>query len=178
VTPKSLLRHKLAVSPIDHLVAGHFRHVLDDPDAPEQVRRVILCSGKIYYDLLAHRTELGSAPTAAIVRIEQLYPWPSSELKTVLKRYRPAREWVWAQEESQNMGAWTFVAPRLEELLGDPVEYVGRDSSASPATGSKVVHDREQAEIVAAALGSPVPYLVSAGPLKSRAPLALQPGEA
>ena len=120
MTPKSLLRHKQAVSPVDHLAVGHFRDVLDDPAAPDRARRVLLCSGKVYYDLIARRAEVGSQRDVAIVRVEQLYPWPADELKAVLERYRSAREWVWVQEESQNMGAWTFVAPRLQELLGSP----------------------------------------------------------
>ncbi len=162
MTPKSLLRHKMAVSPVDHLVVGNFHDVLDDPSAPERARRVLLCSGKIYYDLLARQTEVG-ARDVAIIRIEQLYPWPLEELKAILDRYRSAREWFWVQEESQNMGAWAFVAPRLQELLGESAVYVGRDASASPATGSKMVHDREQAEIVEAAVGgAAVPHLVSA----------------
>jgi len=170
MTPKSLLRHKQAVSPVDHLVVGHFRDVLDDPAAPDRARRVLLCSGKIYYDLIARRAEAGSPRELAILRIEQLYPWPADELQSLLERYRSAREWVWVQEESQNMGAWTFVAPRLQELLGKPIAYVGRDASASPATGSKVVHDREQAEIVAAAVGgAAVPHLVSSGASAARA---------
>ncbi len=161
MTPKSLLRHKLAVSPVEHLAVGHFRDVLDDPTVPERARRVLLCSGKIYYDLLARRTELATRDVA-IIRVEQLYPWPAEELKSVLDRYPSAREWVWVQEESQNMGAWTFVSTRLQEMLGRPIAYVGRDASASPATGSKVVHDREQAEIVEAAVGAEVPHLVTA----------------
>ena len=120
MTPKSLLRHKQAVSPVDHLTVGHFRDVLDDPAAPDRVRRVLLCSGKVYYDLIARRAEVGSQREVAVVRIEQLYPWPAAELKSVLDRYRSAREWVWVQEESQNMGAWTFVA------LEAPVSSWGR----------------------------------------------------
>ena len=138
MTPKSLLRHKQAVSPVDHLTVGHFRDVLDDPTAPDRARRVLLCSGKVYYDLIAKREEVGKSREVAIVRLEQLYPWPADELKAILDRYRSAREWVWVQEESQNMGAWTFVAPRLQELIGTiPFQYVGRDASASPATGSQ-----------------------------------------
>ena len=132
MTPKSLLRHKLAVSPVDHLTVGHFHDVLDDPAAPDRVRRVLLCSGKVYYDLVAKRAEVGSQREIAIVRIEQLYPWPAEQLKGVLERYKSAREWVWVQEESQNMGAWTFVSPRLHELMGQQCQYVGRDASASP----------------------------------------------
>jgi 2-oxoglutarate dehydrogenase E1 component len=175
LTPKSLLRHKLAVSPVDDLVAGHYRDVIDDTSAPDRVRRVLLCSGKIYYDLVAQRSKAGSEREVAIVRIEQLYPWPAAELKTRLGRYRVAGDWVWVQEESQNMGAWSFVAPRLRELLGVPVQYVGRDASASPATGSKAVHDREQAEIVEAAIAAPVPHLVSAWSARKSAPLQAPP---
>ena len=168
MTPKSLLRHKQAVSPVDHLTVGHFRDVLDDPAAPDRARRVLLCSGKIYYDLIARRAEVGSQREVAVVRLEQLYPWPADELKSVLDRYRSAREWVWVQEESQNMGAWTFVAPRLRDILGAEVPYVGRDASASPATGSKAVHDREQAEVVEAAVGAAVPHLVTAASIRHR----------
>jgi len=177
MTPKSLLRHKHAVSPVDDLVAGHFHDVIDDPLAADRARRVLLCSGKIYYDLLAHRAAVGAERDVAMIRIEQLYPWPAEELRTVLRRFRSAREWVWVQEESQNMGAWTFVAPRLEAVLGLTVQYVGRDASASPATGSKVVHDREQAELVEAAIAAPVPHLVSAWSIRNRVPVASRPGD-
>ena len=176
MTPKSLLRHKQAVSPLDHLVAGHFRNVLDDETAADRARRVLLCSGKVYYDLLAKREQAGKQRDVAIVRIEQLYPWPADQLKKVLDRYRAARDWVWVQEESQNMGAWTFVAPRLHELMGFPFQYVGRDASASPATGSKLVHDHEQSELVEAAIGSAVPHLVTATPVRSLAAAVLQQG--
>ena len=176
MTPKSLLRHKLAVSPVDHLTVGHFHDVFDDPGAPDRVRRVLLCSGKVYYDLVAKRAELGSQREVAVIRIEQLYPWPADAIKAVWERYRNAREWVWVQEESQNMGAWTFVAPRLKELIGLDVQYVGRDASASPATGSKLVHDREQAEIVEAAMGATVPHLVTASSIRNRAAVPVRPG--
>jgi 2-oxoglutarate dehydrogenase E1 component len=177
MTPKSLLRHKLAVSAVDFLTVGHFHDVLDDPAEPDHARRVLVCSGKIYYDLLAKRAEVGAQHEVAIVRLEQLYPWPAALLETVLGRYRSASEWVWVQEESQNMGAWTFVATRLQELLGLPVQYVGRDASASPATGSKLVHDREQAEIVEAAMGAAVPHLaVSASSIREHAALPARPG--
>ena len=175
MTPKSLLRHKLASSPVDNLTVGHFHDVLDDPTPPERVRRVLLCSGKVYYDLFAQRAQAASQREVAIVRIEQLYPWPAQELGKALARYQVAREWVWVQEESQNMGAWTFVAPRLQELLRLPVQYVGRDASASPATGSKLVHDREQAELVESAVGAAVPHLVSASSIRQRA-AAARPG--
>jgi 2-oxoglutarate dehydrogenase E1 component len=164
MTPKSLLRHKSAVSPMGELVSGRFQDVLDDTVEPERVRRVVLCSGKVYYDLAAKREAVGKTREVAIVRLEQFYPWPADALKAALGRYRSAREWVWAQEESQNMGGWTFVAPRLAELMGFGFEYVGRDASASPATGSHAVHEREQAELVEAAIGAAVPYLVTSTP--------------
>jgi 2-oxoglutarate dehydrogenase E1 component len=176
LTPKSLLRHKAAFSQVDHLVVGHFHNVIDDPAAPERARRVLLCSGKVYYDLLAKRDLAGKEREVAIIRLEQLYPWPADELKKMLDRYRSARDWVWVQEESQNMGGWTFASPRLRELLGVPFQYVGRDASASPATGSKLVHDHEQAELVDAAIGAAVPHLVTATPVRSLATLPARQG--
>jgi 2-oxoglutarate dehydrogenase E1 component len=176
MTPKSLLRHKQAVSPVDQFTAGHFHDVLDDPAAPDRARRVLLCSGKIYYDLAARRAEVAGGRDVAIIRIEQLYPWPAALLRTVLAKYESAREWVWVQEESQNMGAWTFASPRLDDLLGTSVQYVGRDASASPATGSKLIHDREQAEIIEAAVGATVPHLVSASRIQKRAGASARPG--
>jgi 2-oxoglutarate dehydrogenase E1 component len=176
MTPKSLLRHKMAVSPVDQLVIGQFHNVLDDLNTPDRARRVVLCSGKVYYDLLAKRDESGSTEDVAIIRLEQLYPWPADELKQVLGRYRAARDWVWVQEESQNMGAWTFVSPRLHDLMGFPFQYVGRDASASPATGSKLVHDQEQKELVEAAIGAAVPHLVTASPVRSLATTSARQG--
>jgi 2-oxoglutarate dehydrogenase E1 component len=177
MTPKSLLRRKEAVSPVEQLVVGQYHDVLDDPASPDRARRMLLCSGKVYYDLVAKRAEVGKEREVAIVRLEQLYPWPADELKRVLDRYPAVREWVWVQEESQNMGAWSFVAPRLNELMGVPFQYVGRDASASPATGSKLVHDREQAELVeAAVIGAAVPHLVTATPVRALAAVGLRQG--
>lgn len=176
MTPKSLLRHKEAVSTQAEFLAGHFREVLDDATTePDRVRRAVLCSGKVYYDLLKKREEDGRTREVALIRLEQFHPWPADALKAVFGRYRSAREWVWAQEESQNMGGWTFVSPRLRELTGTPFEYVGRDASASPATGSKAIHDREQAELVEAAIGAPLPHLVSSSSILVRA-AASNPG--
>jgi 2-oxoglutarate dehydrogenase E1 component len=162
MTPKSLLRHKEAVSPVEQFTSGHFEEILDDTAADSgRVRRVLLCSGKVYYDLADFRTQKG-AEDAAIVRVEQFYPLREDVLKQVLARYRKAREWAWVQEESQNMGGWTFMDQRLR-ALGCPVEYVGRDASASPATGSLKVHQREQRELVEAAFRLPLPHVVRAG---------------
>jgi 2-oxoglutarate dehydrogenase E1 component len=161
MTPKSLLRHKQCVSQIDQFIRGRFEEVIDDQSAdPARVRRVVLCSGKVYYDLQEGR---GQAPKAdvAVVRLEQFYPFPAQPLERIVSRYASAKEWVWAQEESLNMGGWSFVEPRLRGM-GMSIKYVGRDSSASPATGSRQIHLREQRELVEAALNAPVPHLVRA----------------
>jgi 2-oxoglutarate dehydrogenase E1 component len=157
MTPKSLLRYKRSVSPIEEFTDDGFHEVLDDTGVdPNKVRRALLCSGKIYYDLLERR---GSDSAAALIRVEQLYPFPEEQLKRFLARYRQAKEWIWVQEESMNMGAWTFMEPRLR-AMGYLPRYVGRDSSASPATGSRAVHLREQKELVEAALAGETPHLV------------------
>ncbi len=159
MTPKSLLRHKDCISSIEAFATGRFQEVLDDQAVkPERARRVLLCSGKVFYDLDAGRTEQ-KADHVAILRVEQLYPFPEVALRQALDRFPAVREWAWVQEESQNMGAWSYIAPRLH-ALGRDFAYVGRDASASPATGSLRVHRREQAELVAAALGATVPHLV------------------
>jgi 2-oxoglutarate dehydrogenase E1 component len=162
MTPKSLLRHKRARSPLEALSNGHFHEILEEPAAdPARVRRVLLCSGKVYYDL----TEMEEAHDArlAIIRVEQLYPLEEKLLGRALRRFRKAREVIWVQEESQNMGAWSFMEPRLR-AQGVELQYVGRDASASPAAGSRPVHVREQHEIVEAALKGKAPHLVAATP--------------
>ena len=113
MTPKSLLRHKDCVSPIELLANGRFQEVIDDAAVakPERVRRVLLCSGKVYYDLLEKRMER-KIDNVAIVRLEQLYPFPEAQLRQIFGHYLMSREWVWVQEESQNMGGWSFVEPR------------------------------------------------------------------
>jgi 2-oxoglutarate dehydrogenase E1 component len=170
MTPKSLLRSKLATSPIEAFIAGHFEEVLDDPAADRQrARRVVLCSGKIYYDLLEQRNKDEAA--AALVRVEQLYPFPAEAIQHVVKQYPKARDVIWAQEESLNMGAWSFIEPRLR-ALGIKPKYVGRDASASPATGSRQVHLREQKEIVERALSGSAPHLVRSWPNRTAARLA------
>ena len=166
MTPKSLLRSKQAVSSLNDFASGHFQEVIDDQVAPERVKRVVLCSGKVYYDLVAKREEWNKTRDVAIVRLEQLYPWPAAALEAAVGRYRAAREWVWCQEESQNMGGWTFVSPLLRKLTAQDFQYVGRDASASPATGSHTVHDREQKELVEAAIGAAIPHLVTAKPAR------------
>ena len=154
MTPKSLLRHKSCVSHIDEFAAGGFRNVIDDDTAePDSIRRLILCTGKIYYDLLAEREEKG-LEEVALVRLEQLYPFPEAELAGVIGRYPEAEKFLWVQEEALNMGAWYFVQPLLDELLPESAElgYVGRDEAASPAVGDADQHQTEQYVIVAQAL--------------------------
>jgi 2-oxoglutarate dehydrogenase E1 component len=174
MTPKSMLRNKFVVSQPDELIQGHFHDVLDDPAAdPARVRRILLCSGKVYYDLLKMRNE-DSAAHIAILRLEQFYPLNEELLRSTLRRYRKATEWAWVQEESQNNGGWFFVEPRLRGL-GYQFEYVGRDASASPATGSWKIHEREQQELVEAAVRGGLPHVVRAAGLNGKNILAAEP---
>jgi multifunctional 2-oxoglutarate metabolism enzyme len=152
-TPKSLLRLKAAVSEIDDFTSGSFRPVLGDAQAdPGSVRRVLLCSGKVYYDLAAARREQ-NRNDVAIVRLEQLYPLPVEELRAELARF-PDAELVWVQEEPANQGGWPFMALNLPEHLdGRQLLRVARRASASPAVGSGRIHEAQQHEVVAAAFG-------------------------
>ena len=153
--PKSLLRHKLCVSTFDEFKPGtSFRRVLPETDklvADKKVRRVVLCSGKVYYDVLEERRKRG-IDDVAIVRIEQLYPWPKDTLKQQLERY-PNADLVWLQEEAANMGPWMFVDRRIEfacdelKIKAKRARYVGRKAAASPATGLAKIHAAEQAQI-------------------------------
>jgi 2-oxoglutarate dehydrogenase E1 component len=155
-TPKSLLRAKVARSPIDELTEGSFQEVLDDPRFADRSRdgvaRVVLCSGKIAYEIMAERDARDLDVT--VVRIEQLYPWPEGRLLEVLRSHPNAREVVWVQEEPENMGPWSFVHGRLHRLLRDAYElrHVSRGESGSPATGSHAIHVQEQAQLVERAL--------------------------
>jgi multifunctional 2-oxoglutarate metabolism enzyme len=152
-TPKSLLRLKTAVSQLDEFTSGSFQPVLPDPsvDAAD-VRRVLLCAGKIYYDLAAERERNGRRDVA-IVRVEQLYPLPAEALSRALAGY-PGVEVVWVQEEPANQGGWPFMALNLpEHLEGRPLLRASRKASASPAVGSHAVHEAQQREVVATAFG-------------------------
>jgi len=161
MTPKSLLRHKMAVSPLANFTTEtRFYRVLPevDPLADDaRVRRIVLCSGKVYYDLLQERRRLG-IDDIALVRVEQLYPWPRRRIRELLMQYANA-EVVWCQEEPANAGAWTFVLPRLINLLEELQRavilptYVGRRASAATATGLLKVHEQEQRTVVEQALG-------------------------
>jgi 2-oxoglutarate dehydrogenase E1 component len=152
MSPKSMLRHPQAISALEEFTQTGFREVIDYPESkdPSKFRRVILCSGKVYYDLVAERAARGKTDVA-IVRVEQLYPWPAAQLEAVLKRYSKATEFVWAQEEPRNMGAWTFVFSMWSGALDDfnsrvggkPLRYAGRGIAASPAVGSPKIHELE-----------------------------------
>jgi 2-oxoglutarate dehydrogenase E1 component len=162
MTPKSLLRHPQAMSSLQELADGQWLPVIDDPrfdgeEEVEQVQRLILCSGKVYVDLIANekqRADLPVAPEIAIVRVEQLYPFPLDEVQAILDRYQHVDEVVWVQEEAQNMGAWGYIRPLLEGLLAGkaPLRYVGRPRRASPAEGSTAWHQSNQAAIIELAL--------------------------
>jgi 2-oxoglutarate dehydrogenase E1 component len=156
-TPKSLLRLPAASSPLEALASGGFRVVLDDSEVGDRglVERVLFCSGKVYYDLRAEREKRGDFRTA-IVRLEQLYPFPDERLRTIRDGYPGARRFLWVQEEPKNMGAWSFVAERSAEFLPEGAElaYVGRHAAPSPATGNAAVHKRELEQFVAEAFAS------------------------
>ncbi len=158
MTPKSLLRARQARSVVGDLARGNWREVLDDESVDtDQVRRIVLCSGKVAYDAMVRRDriiEAGGAPIA-VARVEQLYPWPGEQIAELLARYRVAAEVVWLQEEPENMGAWMFVHGRLHRLLGSryQLQHVSRAQSGSPATGSGAIHQLEQEDLLERALG-------------------------
>ena len=158
MTPKSMLRLPAATSPLDEFARGRFRRVLTDaaPLDPKRVTRLLLCSGKVYYDL-AHERERRGEQGIALVRLEQLYPLAEEELVEVLKGYPKLEEIYWVQEEPRNMGAWTFVLPRLQQVVGQIhktllVGYIGRVEAASPAAGFTKAHELEQQLIVEQAM--------------------------
>jgi len=159
-TPKSLLRHKLAVSSVADFAEGTFHEILDEAAAPvmavreaRRVKHLLLCSGKVYYDLLLER-ERAQREDSAIVRMEQLYPFPKQALVEVFARYPQANDVVWVQEEPRNMGAWTFIHEHLPALLraGQLLRYAGRNAQASPAVGFQTVHQQEQSALLRQAL--------------------------
>jgi 2-oxoglutarate dehydrogenase E1 component len=154
MSPKSLLRHPGATSRLEDLTGGAFQEIIDDPgfgattggDAKKPTR-LILCSGKVYYDLIDYRGKQKLADVA-LVRIEQLYPLHRKRLTEIAKKYPAEVKLVWAQEESENMGAWTWIAPQLQEIFGRGAAYAGRDASASPAVGTLAMHKLELAALL------------------------------
>ena len=178
ITPKSLLRARESRSGLTELTTGAFAEVIDDPTSPDPawVRRIVLCSGKISHEAMRRRDLLvagtvspGSEPRApvggagtaldpssiAVVRVEQLYPWPEKAIQQVFDHYPAVDEVIWLQEEPENMGAWSFVHARLHRLLRDRyrLRHVSREESASPATGSAALHQVEQADLLVRAIG-------------------------
>jgi 2-oxoglutarate dehydrogenase E1 component len=143
MSPKSLLRHPAATSRLDEFTTGAFQEIIDDPARPEKTERVIFCSGKVYYDLCDYR-ERNKLTGTAIVRIEQLYPFHRNRIAQLADDYSGARI-VWCQEEPQNMGAWSFIAPQFSEIFGFAPLYAGRDAAASPAVGALALHKFELA---------------------------------
>lgn len=155
MSPKSLLRHKEATSTLAELAEGGFRTVIADRKTPKKTDTLIFCAGKVYYDLNARRVEQ-EADDVAIVRVEQLYPWPAEELRRVVHAYGKPRRVLWVQEESRNRGAWRFVQNRIAEVAGvENIEYVGRAPSPSPATGSYREHQAELDAFLAEAIVPP-----------------------
>jgi 2-oxoglutarate dehydrogenase E1 component len=155
MTPKSLLRHPLSVSRLEELCVGGFQNVIDEIDEVKAsaVARIVLCSGKVYFDLLKSRRE-SKIDSVAIVRLEQLYPFPSDEYEAIVRKYSNAREVVWCQEEPQNQGSWYQIRHRLQSKLGPKHEllYAGRAGAAAPATGIASLHEQQQKNLVTAAL--------------------------
>ncbi|MDF1859270.1 MAG: 2-oxoglutarate dehydrogenase E1 component [Verrucomicrobiales bacterium] len=149
MTPKSLLTHPECVSKVEDFGEdSQFHEVIDDDrEDPDKVSRLIFCSGKVYYDLIEFRRR-NEINNVAIIRLEQIYPFFGSHLQNVASRYVNATKWVWCQEEPLNMGAWTFVGPRLQKMTDHHVRYAGRDSAASPSTGSKTIHKMEQRRLI------------------------------
>ena len=144
-TPKSLLRHPKCISSMDDLAKGKFTEIIDDASAdPKQISRVVLCSGKIYYELLAQK-EKDQANEIALVRLEQLFPLPYDQLLALKKKYKNGADWIWVQEEPENMGAWSYLLRVVKDL---PLKVISRPESASTATGSHHAHEREQSALI------------------------------
>jgi 2-oxoglutarate dehydrogenase E1 component len=156
MTPKSLLRHEMSVSPLADLTQGGFAPMIPevDPLNPEQVERVVFCSGKVYFDLLKARRAADQS-NVALVRIEQLYPFPGDEYQAILARYPNLVDVVWCQEEPQNQGAWHQIRHRLQDLAPRlPLYYAGRAPAAAPATGLAKLHEQQQQRLVSTALSA------------------------
>ncbi|MGH7658447.1 MAG: hypothetical protein ACREL6_09440 [Gemmatimonadales bacterium] len=158
MTPKSLLRLPQATSTLDDFTAGGFQCVIDDVIDPAGVKRVVICSGKVYYDLLAEAEKMEQG-RPAIVRVEQLYTFPAPELRAALGRYTDVEQVIWCQEEPRNMGAWSYMEGKLHSVMpeGVPLAYAGRPERASPAEGYPAAHQAEQKRIIGEASGAADP---------------------
>ena len=166
MSPKSLLRHKLATSNLEELANGKFETVLPEIDNQnaDKVTRMVICGGKVYYDLLEQRRALG-LDHVAIIRIEQLYPLPEKRLVAEIEKYSNLAEIVWTQEEPLNQGAWYYLAPHMYRIVvphptkAKVLEPVARPASAAPATGSPKLHTQQQQALIAGGLGISVDEL-------------------
>jgi 2-oxoglutarate dehydrogenase E1 component len=168
-TPKGLLRHPECISTVEDLSEGIFREILEEPKPDYDAKRLIFCSGRVYYDLIAEREKQNGRKTA-IVRIEQLYPLHEEMLDEIIKKYGKASEFIWVQEEPNNMGAWSYIAPLLQNILprGSDLKYVGRERSASPAAGSHALHKKQYEELFSQLFGKAKPSIFEiAGQSKS-----------
>lgn len=144
-TPKSLLRHPKCISNLDELATGKFKEIIDDGTAnAKEVKRAVLCSGKIFYELIEQK-ELIKRKDVAIIRIEQLYPFPEKQFEQLISKYKSATEWIWVQEEPENMGAWSYLLRKVKNVS---LKIIARPESASPATGSHHAHEREQKALI------------------------------
>ncbi len=156
MSPKSLLRHKLATSNTNDLAEGAYKPFIEDEEVqePKEIDRLVISSGKVYYDLYKYREE-NDLENIALARMEQFYPFPDEDVAEMLNKYSHVKEIVWCQEEPRNMGAWTFISPRIAEQLqkGQTLRYAGRQASASPATGQKKIHQKEQEVLIEDAMG-------------------------
>ncbi len=142
-----MLRDPRCTSPIADFAQGCFEEITPDGTASADAKRVILCAGKVYFDLADHR-KANNIQDTAIIRVEQFYPLHEKKLQAAVAKYAKAGKLVWCQEESANMGAWTFMEPRLRKLFGRDIIYAGRDASASTATGSTAIHELEQRQLI------------------------------
>jgi 2-oxoglutarate dehydrogenase E1 component len=140
-----LLRHPQCASPVEDLLEGRFQEVIDDPQADvSQVKKLVFCSGKLYYELLEEKIKQ-NANDVALIRLEQLYPFPITQLEAIVNKYEKTEKFVWAQEEPENMGAWGFV---LRHWRSMPIELVARSASATPASGSSKRSAKRQADVI------------------------------
>ncbi len=154
MSPKSMLRNNLAVSPVDELVNGHFEEIIDDPIDASKVKRIAFCSGKFYWDLYQKRLD-EEIDDVALVRIEQFYPINEEKMSAIAEKYKDVNEIVWVQEETKNRGGWMFMRPLLQHYFGGKkIRYIGRGYAASPAAGSLKRHKKEQEHIITAAIHS------------------------
>ena len=156
MSPKSLLRHKSCISYNEAFQEGHFMEMLDDPEPPNEIERVVVCSGKLFYELIAERDQNKQYANTAILRLEQFYPFNKKRMAELVEKYAP-KTLVWCQEEPKNMGAWQFVQDRIESATGMRPYFAGRKSSASPAVGSLALHKKEQQDVIdqAFSVGAP-----------------------